>query len=56
VSDVEGEYYEDRSRQDFIRVNYDPGQLTPGQILEAVRKESFNGTIVPEQPGQKRAP
>jgi hypothetical protein len=33
--------------KDFIPLKYDPGQVTPEQIIEVIRKQGFEATIVP---------
>jgi hypothetical protein len=35
------------AEKDQMYFLYDPGRLTPGQVLEAVGKQGFQGTIVP---------
>ena len=32
---------------DFIPLSYDPGKVTPEQILGTIRKQGFEATIVP---------
>jgi hypothetical protein len=33
--------------KDLIHLQYDPGKVQPEQIVEVVRKQGFQGTIVP---------
>ena len=33
--------------KDLIHLRYDPGKVQPGQIMEVVRKQGFEGTIIP---------
>jgi hypothetical protein len=33
--------------KDFLPLRYDPAEVTPGRILEEVRKQGFEGAIVP---------
>jgi hypothetical protein len=33
--------------KDFIPLKYDPGRVTPEQIIEVIRKQGFEATIVP---------
>jgi hypothetical protein len=54
VSKVDVEYHEDRKGRDLVRVTYDPGKLTPGQILEVIREKRFEATIVPNEAGRKK--
>jgi hypothetical protein len=37
--------------KDLIHVSYDPGQLTPERIVEVVREQRFQATIVPGPTG-----
>jgi hypothetical protein len=39
--------------QDEILFTYDPKLLTPQQILEVIKKQGFQGTIVPDRPPEK---
>jgi hypothetical protein len=42
---------------DFIPLKYDPGKVTPEQIIEVIRKEGFEATIVPgsQRPAAEKA-
>ena len=41
--------------RDHIRVTYDPGRLTPERIVDVVREQGFQGTILPgEAPDRPR--
>jgi copper chaperone CopZ len=54
VKEKQIEYHEDRKGQDQVRVTYDPDKLTPAEILKAIRKAGFQGTIVPNQTPKKK--
>ena len=43
---------------DFIPLSYDPGKVTPEQILETIRKQGFEATIVsdPKVPAPDKPP
>jgi hypothetical protein len=34
--------------KDLFHISYDPAKLTPEQMLDAIRKQGFEGKIVPE--------
>jgi hypothetical protein len=33
--------------KDLLPLKYDPGQIRPEQIIEVIRKQGFEATIVP---------
>ncbi len=33
--------------KDVVHLRYEPGRVTPDRIVEVIRKEGFEGTIVP---------
>jgi hypothetical protein len=35
-------------QKNLISITYDPNQLTPEAMLETIRKEGFQGKIVPD--------
>jgi copper chaperone CopZ len=35
-------------KTDLLRIDYDPGQVTPQGLLEVVGKQGFEGTVVAE--------
>jgi len=34
--------------KDDIPLRYDPGKVTPARIVEEVRKQGFQATVIPE--------
>jgi hypothetical protein len=44
--------------QDLIPLRYDPGKITPERIVEVVREQGFEGTIVsePKAPAADKPP
>jgi hypothetical protein len=36
--------------QDRLQVTYDPKRLTPEQLVEVVRKQGFQGTVLSGEP------
>jgi hypothetical protein len=38
---------------DLIHLTYPPGKVTAGQVLAVIRKQGFEGAIVPEKPAPR---
>jgi hypothetical protein len=56
VKGTVAEYHEDsKDYKDDLHVTYDPDKLTPEQILAEIRKQEFQGSIVPG-PGRPGSP
>ena len=40
--------------KDTFDIRYDPKGLTPERFLEVVKKQGFEGTILPSEEGEKK--